>query len=195
MREGELFGVALEDFDFLRRLSESGVRSRNSETSMCSPCQRTIVNESSRSPTGFVQAVKQHVEKYPPRPYTLPWEKPSGKVHTCNILFRWYSDDQHVKSRSYSETTWKPALAKAGVIPEPVRDLRCQWPSRYATTRREGIHQLRHYYASFAGASRSRSSLNISATVTRPSPFASTLICCRAPTTAPVPLSASVSLA
>jgi integrase len=75
-----------------------------------------------------------------------PWEKPGGKPHTCSILFRWPTDDQHVKARSYSETIWKPALAKAGVIAEPVRDRRSR--RRYVTTCREGIHQLRHYYAS-----------------------------------------------
>jgi integrase len=62
------------------------------------------------------------------------------------LLFRWPGDDQHVKSRSYSETVWKPAIARAGIIPEPAKDNRGR--ARYATTRREGIHQLRHYYAS-----------------------------------------------
>jgi integrase len=53
---------------------------------------------------------------------------------------------QHVKARSYSETIWKPALVKAGLIAEPAKDRRSR--RRYVTTRREGIHQLRHYYAS-----------------------------------------------
>jgi hypothetical protein len=35
------------------------------------------------------------------------------------------------------------------VIAEPAKDGRSR--RRYVTTRREGIHQLRHYYASFAG--------------------------------------------
>jgi integrase len=35
---------------------------------------------------------------------------------------------------------------KAGVVVEPARDPRGR--RRYVTTRREGIHQLRHYYAS-----------------------------------------------
>jgi integrase len=35
---------------------------------------------------------------------------------------------------------------KAGLIPEPATDRRGR--RRYATTRKEGIHQLRHYYAS-----------------------------------------------
>jgi integrase len=90
--------------------------------------------------------MQRHIKKYPPRPYTLPWEKVHGKPRTCNILFRWHTDDQHVKSRSYSETVWKPALVKANLIPEPVNDRRGR--HRYVTTRKEGVHQLRHYYAS-----------------------------------------------
>src|SRR4029077_17954791 len=50
------------------------------------------------------------------------------------------------KARSYSETVWKTAIIRAGIIPEPKKDGRGR--ARYATTRREGIHQLRHYYAS-----------------------------------------------
>jgi integrase len=56
------------------------------------------------------------------------------------------TDDRHLKARSYSETVWKPALVKAGLIPEPATDGRGR--RRYVTTRKEGIHQLRHYYAS-----------------------------------------------
>ena len=51
-----------------------------------------------------------------------------------------------LKARNYSETIWKPALVKVGVLAEPVRDWRSR--RRYVTTRREGIHQLRHCYAS-----------------------------------------------
>jgi integrase len=49
-------------------------------------------------------------------------------------------------SHSYSETVWKPALVQAGIIPKPAKDRRGR--ARYVTTRREGIHQLRHYFAS-----------------------------------------------
>lgn len=146
MREGELFGIAFEDFDF----DEKIVRIRR-QVKRLANLYVFALPENDRERTiplsdWGIQAVRRHIGKYPPRPYTLPWEKPGGKPHTCSILFRWPTDDQHVKSRSYSETIWKPALAKAGVIANPVRDRRSR--RRYATTRREGIHQLRHYYAS-----------------------------------------------
>jgi integrase len=93
-----------------------------------------------------IQVIRRHTAAYPLGPYTLPWEKPDGKAHTCKLLFRWSSDDRHIKARSYSETVWKPAAVKAGLIPEPKKDKRGRL--RYATTRKEGIHQLRHYFAS-----------------------------------------------
>jgi len=39
-------------------------------------------------------------------------------------------------------------VVRAGLIPEPTTDARGR--RRYATTRKEGSHQLRHYYASIA---------------------------------------------
>ncbi|MEU6717238.1 tyrosine-type recombinase/integrase [Nonomuraea sp. NPDC046802] len=87
--------------------------------------------------------LRSPVERYEP---PLPWEKPSGKPRTHNILFRWASDDRHVRQRVYAETIWKPALMAAGVIPKPKRDSHRRL--RYTTTWREGTHQLRRYNAS-----------------------------------------------
>jgi integrase len=147
MREGELFGLAEEDIDLD---GEKVVRVRRQFKAI----GRAFVfalpkNDRERIiplSDWDIAVIRQHIDRYPPRPYTLPWEKPGGKPHTCKLLFRWPSDDQHVKARSYSETVWKPAAAKAGVIPAPQKDKRGR--ARYATTRKEGIHQLRHYYAS-----------------------------------------------
>jgi integrase len=41
---------------------------------------------------------------------------------------------------------WKPALAAAGLIPEPTKDARGR--RRFVTDRRTGLHALRHSYAS-----------------------------------------------
>ncbi|WP_432920852.1 tyrosine-type recombinase/integrase [Microbispora sp. CA-135349] len=52
---------------------------------------------------------------------------------------------------SPGQTRWSgrsstPTPSIAGVIPEPTKDARGR--RRYITTRKEGTHQLRHYYAS-----------------------------------------------
>jgi integrase len=147
LREGELFGLAEEDFDLN---DEKVLRVRRQVKKI----GRVFVfglpkNDRERTiplSDWDIAVVRRHIAAYPPRPYSLPWEKPDGRMRSCKLLFRWPSDDQHVKSRSYSETVWKPALVRAGIIAEPARDERGR--VRYATSRKEGIHQLRHYYAS-----------------------------------------------
>jgi integrase len=69
----------------------------------------------------------------------------TGRPRSHNILFRW-GDGNHVRYRTYSEQVWKPAIARAGIIPEPGTDKRGR--KRYVTTRNEGPHQCGHYYAS-----------------------------------------------
>ena len=55
-------------------------------------------------------------------------------------------DDKQIRSRTYDEMMWKPALAHAGVIPMASKDARGR--RRYITDRKTGGHALRHYYAS-----------------------------------------------
>ncbi|WP_433226882.1 tyrosine-type recombinase/integrase [Microtetraspora malaysiensis] len=69
----------------------------------------------------------------------------NGKIRTHNLLFRW-TDDKFIRARSYSELVWKPALVTAGVIPAAEKNTRAR--KRFTTSRKEGLHQLRHYYAS-----------------------------------------------
>lgn len=145
MRQGEIFALALEDVDFegevlhvrrqVKKLGEHYVFAlpKNDKT-------RTVP-----LPEWVARTLRDHMERNPPEPYTLPWERPGGSPCTVRLLFRW-SYGGHLKARNYSEVVWKPALAEVGVIPEPTTDKRGR--KRYKTTRREGLHQLRHYYAS-----------------------------------------------
>ncbi len=96
-------------------------------------------------PEWAAAAIRVHVTRYNAEPCTLPWEKLTGKPRTHDLLFRW-GDGRHVRYRTYSELVWKPALAAAGIIPAAATGPRSR--KRYAATRKEGPHQLRHYYAS-----------------------------------------------
>jgi hypothetical protein len=91
------------------------------------------------------EAIRRHLKEYPPTPCTLPWEKPTGKPRVYKILFRWTTGG-HVKSDLFRLLVWKPALVKVGIIPAPTKGPRGRL--NYATTRKEGTHQLRHFYAS-----------------------------------------------
>jgi integrase len=145
LRQGELFGLAEEDIDFdgmvihLRRQ----VKKLGREFVFALPknnTERTVPLSA-----GAALILKEHIASFKPRPYTLPWEKTDGKPATVNLLFRW-TDDLHIRARTYYELVWKPALAEAGVIPPPTKGERGR--RQYATARGCGMHALRHYYAS-----------------------------------------------
>lgn len=145
MRQGEIFGLGVQDLDF-----QAGVIRVRRQIKKLGPASVFALpkNDKTRTvplPHWVAAALRAHIRAAPPRPYTLPWETPDGRPHTTDLLFRW-SDDWHVRARSHTETVWKPALARAGLIPAPTRDPKGR--TRYATTRGQGMHQLRHYYVS-----------------------------------------------
>jgi integrase len=82
-------------------------------------------------PESAALALAAHLTAYPARPVTLPWLEPGGKPHTEKLIFT------TVRGLAYARTTfnkvvWRPARAAAGLP--------------YA--RENGMHALRHYYAS-----------------------------------------------
>jgi integrase len=145
LRQGEIFGLALEDIDFDQKVIRvrRQVKRLGKEYVFALP-----KNDRERIvplPDWAAQTIRVHVATAKPRPFTLPWEKLDGRPTTVNLLFRW-TDDKQIRSRTYDEMMWKPALAHAGVIPMASKDARGR--RRYITDRKTGMHALRHYYAS-----------------------------------------------
>lgn len=86
-------------------------------------------------------ALRAHSEQYTPVKVTLPWRTPDGPLVTRTLLFSGASGN-HVRVSHFNDHMWKPALAAAGIIPEP------QAGERYAAAPEDGMHALRHFYAS-----------------------------------------------
>jgi integrase len=145
LRQGELFGLALEDIDFDQQVIRVRRQIKKLEPEVVYVLPKSDRESVVPLPAWAAEAMREHVNKYPPLVCSLPWEKPNGKPRTYNLLFRW-TDDKVIRARTYSELVWKPALVTAGVIPEPGLDARQR--KRFTTTRKEGIHQLQHFYAS-----------------------------------------------
>ena len=145
MREGELYGLALEDIDVDEQIVKIRRQVKKLGQHFVYALPKNDRERTAPLPGWAAEAITRHIKEHPPLTYSLPWEKPTGKIRTHNLLFRW-TDDKHIRARGYSELVWKPALVTAGVIPEPVKDPRQR--RRFATSRREGLHQLRHFYAS-----------------------------------------------
>jgi len=145
LRQGEIFGLAEEDVDF----DEMVIRVRRQLKKLGGEFVFALPkNDTERTvpmSDGAALLLKEHIEAVGPRPYTLPWEKVDGAPHTVKLLFRW-TDDKHIRARTYDEMVWKPALFHAGVIREPMRDARGR--RHYVSSRANGMHALRHYYAS-----------------------------------------------
>lgn len=154
LRQGCVFGLAEEDFDFdagkvriCRQVtSDGGLKAFKAPKG---GKERTVP-----LPRGLAAMVQAHIEAYPPQPYTLPWLGEDGKLngeHECRLLFRWHGDDPRthgkpIVSSSYDQAVWKPALSRAGIIPPPVKDHRGIHRYR-GGDRHDGMHALRHFYS------------------------------------------------
>lgn len=51
-----------------------------------------------------------------------------------------------MRADPYSKGVWRPGLVKIGLASEPIRDARGR--KRFVNDPRDGMHALRHYYAS-----------------------------------------------
>ncbi|MGW6197024.1 tyrosine-type recombinase/integrase [Kribbella sp. NPDC055110] len=145
LRQGELFGLALEDFDFdeqVLRIRRQVKRLRNRFVfALPKNDQERIVP---MSPI-LAAAVKDHVERFGTKTMSLPWEDLDGEIQDHSLMFIW-SDGRHLRADLYNLVVWKPALVAAGVLPPPVKDARGR--RHYKKDRTVGLHALRHYYAS-----------------------------------------------
>jgi integrase len=145
LRQGELFGLAEDDIDFEEMVIHVRRQVKRLGKEFIFALPKNDTERTVPMSEGTALTLREHIRATKPRPYTMPWEKPDGKPLAVRILFRW-SDDKHIRARSYDEGVWKPALAAAGVIPMPTKDSRSRL--MYLTDRDTGLHALRHYYAS-----------------------------------------------
>ncbi|WP_236789286.1 hypothetical protein [Amycolatopsis sp. GM8] len=74
----------------------------------------------------------EYTEEFPPTPITLPWIHPDGKPVTVNLLMVDH-DGLPFQRGGFRLSVWLPALRRAGIT---------------APTRDDGMHALRHLYAS-----------------------------------------------
>ncbi|MDX2971782.1 tyrosine-type recombinase/integrase [Kribbella solani] len=145
LRQGELFGLSIEDFDFdeqVIRVRRQIKRLRNKYIFALPKNDRERVVP--MSPI-LAAAVKDHIERFGTKTISLPWEDLAGEIQEHDLLFTW-SDGRHLRADLYNIMVWKRALVVAGVLPAPVKNARGN--PRYKQDRTVGMHALRHYYAS-----------------------------------------------
>jgi integrase len=141
LRQGEILGLAVEELDFsgntLRVVQQ--LKMSRSKPVFAPPKGGTLRDVPLPDPVA--DALKDHMKRFPPVKVTLPWLRVGGEPVTRRLLFTGPASSM-VWRATFNTDHWKPALAKAGVIPEPAKG------ERHAAAREHGMHALRHFYAS-----------------------------------------------
>ncbi|MEU3819299.1 site-specific integrase [Streptomyces sp. NPDC030392] len=141
LRQGEIFGLDRENIGFASGwLHVRQQVKRVGGTLVFAPPKRGKLRDVPLSPV-TAEALRAHMERFPPVEVKLPWKTPDGPLVARQLVFT--STVGNAIWRSYfDDYVWKPALASAGVIPprEPGK--------RYAAAPDDGMHALRHFYAS-----------------------------------------------
>jgi integrase len=96
---------------------------------------------------GVLEEIDAHLDNFEPVTVTLPWLEPGGRPEPARLLIRKPKGLARLGARAHSEVTsgpefnraiWRPAYLTAGLDYVP---------------RRDGMHGMRHFYASIALAS------------------------------------------
>ena len=132
MRQGELFGLAVEDVDFLRNVVRVQVQVRllNGHPVFAPPKGGKVREVPLPETVAF--ALSEHLRNYPAVEVTLPWLDVDGAPVTRRLVFTG-PKGASLNKNPHTQRVWIPALKAAKV--------------KYVT-RETGMHQLRHHYAS-----------------------------------------------
>jgi integrase len=134
LRQGELFGIALDDLNFLRRTLhvEVQIKELRGGGHVYAPLKNHRSCRSRDVPLEepVLSIIAEHIRLYSPVEVTLPWVKPGGKPVTRQLIF---TEKRVHLTRGRFNYQWRKAWRAAGV-PD-----RGRW---------NGCHVLRHTAAS-----------------------------------------------
>ncbi|MFJ9346219.1 tyrosine-type recombinase/integrase [Streptomyces sp. NPDC101237] len=142
LRQGEIFGLSADAIDFDSGWLHVVNQVQATKQGMVfAPPKREKLRDVPL-PDRVAQVLKLHMEAFPPVEVTLPWLRVGGTPVTRRLLFTRLDGTGAVRRTDFNDRAWKPALAAAGVIPQP------KPRERYQAAREHGMHALRHFYAS-----------------------------------------------
>lgn len=165
LRQGEVFGLALEDIDFEGQVIHVQRQIKKVGSKLVFALPKGRKTRTVPVPLHVLEQIREHVARWPAKPVKLPWGDPAGgetekevkerAPRTFSLLLTaarggaWRRD-------YFNDTMWKPALQAVGLAPEPVVSKRpiagkpgkFRAVKRYTEDREMGFHSLRHTYAS-----------------------------------------------
>ncbi|WP_433469576.1 tyrosine-type recombinase/integrase [Spirillospora sp. CA-128828] len=162
LRQGEVFGLAPDDVEWLKTRPKVHVRRqvkvmKNAEGKwvLVFAAPKYDKTRTVRLSESVKQVLAEHIQRYPPLKVTLPWGDPEGDSVTVELIFTSgpveREDGKKVRlpkagalHRSwFSRCIWKPAAIKAGIV-DPAKEREPDAPPRD----HNGMHALRHWFAS-----------------------------------------------
>ena len=164
LRQGEAFGLSPDDLDGdVIHVARQVVKVRG-QLAFAPP--KGNKERIAPCPPALAKATKTHMEEFEPVFVTLPWvdpdrpnlpweERPTRTVRLLVTTARTAGKGGGAINRgTWDEKQWKPALARAGVIPQPTlvrvtEGVKEPYQRReWAMPREDGFHVLRHTFAS-----------------------------------------------
>jgi integrase len=130
LRQGEVFGLAVDDVDFLRRVVHVRRQVRYVGGKLVFSPPKGGRERDVPLPDSVSLRLAAHIAAHPPVRATLPWREPGGRDETAVLLFA--SLRRAAVNKNSFNHGWRDALGAAGLPPG----------------RANGFHALRHYFAS-----------------------------------------------
>ncbi|WEB41538.1 site-specific integrase [Streptomyces yunnanensis] len=146
LRQGEVFGLSVEDFDFdnlvvhVRR--QVRIDNGAKRYFKLPKGEKTRV---AKMPRSVAQEVRAYMREYPPTEVELPWGAEDATETQKHRLLLTTAAGKAINYKDWNSYVWKPALVAADVIPTPPPGtIRRRFPH----SRKYGFHALRHTFAS-----------------------------------------------
>jgi integrase len=141
LRQGEIFGLAVDELDFEGGWLAVGHQLKRIRGKYVFALPKGGKTRDVPLPKAVATALRDHSKQFEPIDVTLPWRTPDGSLVTKRLIFSGV-ERRHVRVSNFNDHHWKPALAAAGVIPARKAG------ERYASAPEDGMHALKHFYAS-----------------------------------------------
>lgn len=131
LRQGEAFGLAVEDIDFLRRVVHVRRQVKQLNDGLVFAPPKGGRERDVPLPASGGLRLSAHNSEFPPAAVALPWRIPSAEPVSARLLFS-NASSRAIKSSVFDRAQWRPALQAAGI----------------PNSRENGFHALRHHFAS-----------------------------------------------
>lgn len=132
LRQGEIFGLAKEDVDWLRHVVHVRRQVKIVGRKLVFAPPKGDKDRNVPLPTSVSLRLAHHLQEFPAAVVTLPWRVPAGKLTAAHLVFTSPSAVGAISRNRFNESVWQPSLKAAGV----------------PRGRENGCHALRHYFAS-----------------------------------------------